>query len=87
MDPVKDFFIVPIDNISALAKKQRVNTPLTFKFAGAANQKVETEYNSDMCLILLTAEQLTAANAYNISCVPTLILDLHACAGFPVIVT
>ena len=81
LDPAKDLFMVPIYDDDD-AKPQRV----TSGFAGAAGQLVETEYNG-IVRPILTPEQHTAAMAHSISCVPALISYLHACAGFPVIVT
>ena len=56
-------------------------------FASVTGQRVETEYNSVVCSILLKAKQHTAANTYNIFCVSALISYLDVCTGFPVIVT
>ena len=80
LDPVKDLFMVPIDDD---AEQQRV----TSGFAGAAGQRVETEYKGIVRPLQLTPAQHTAANAYTISCVPVLTSYLHACAGFPVTTT
>ena len=84
LDPVKGLFLVPIDDHAA---EQRVNKQETLMFAGSASQWIETDYNGVVRLILLTAEQHTAANAYSIANIPALISYLHACAGFSVIAT
>ena len=81
LDPAKDLFMVPTDDDDDV-EPQRV----TLGFAGAAGQKVETEYDGGVRPIL-TPEQHTAASAYTIPCVQALISYLHACAGFPVIPT
>ena len=78
--PVKDLYMVPIDDED---EQQRV----TSGFAGAIDQRVESEYKGIVWPIKLTTEQLTAVNAYTILCVPALISYLHACADFPVIAT
>ena len=72
--------MVPIDDD---AEQQRV----TSGFAGAAGQRVETEYKGKVQPLQLIPAQHTAANTYTISWVPALISYLHACAGFPVIAT
>ena len=82
LDPVKGLFLVPIDD---RATEQRVKEQETSMFAGTANQCIETDYNSIVRPILLTAEQHTVTNAYSIANIPALISYLHACAGFLVI--
>ena len=82
LDPMRDLFMVPIDDWAA---EQRVKE--TTNFAGAAMKCIETDYNGIIRPILLTSEQHTAANAYAITNIPALISYLHACAGFPKIVT
>ena len=74
--------MIPIDDN---AEEQRLTEPTDF--AGATSQWIETDYDGVVCPILLTSEQHTAANTYNILNVPTLISYLHSCAGFLVIVT
>ena len=86
-NPVKDLFMVPINDVSSMVEYQKVNMSLTSGFTGATGQRVETGYDGVVSPILLTVEQHTAANTHTISCVSALISYLHACASFPVIVT
>ena len=81
-DPVRDLFIVPINDH---AEEQRVKE--TTCFVGATSQWIGTDYNGVVRPILLPSEQHTAANAYAITNIPSLVSYLHACAGFLVIAT
>ena len=74
--------MIPIDDH---AEKQRVKE--SSDFTVTTSQWIKTDYDGVVRPILLTSEQHTAVNAYNITNVPALISYLHVCAGFLVIAT
>ena len=76
LDPVKDLFMVPIDDE---AEQQR----MTSGFAGATGQRVETEYKGIVQPIKLTTEQQNNRTTYCYQCIHHLVCTsidiIYAC--------